>query len=92
MARPTKEGGGGVPNNRQDAKNRHLCNFKASPTSNISLAVHALMVKDYEEATRFPHLCPGEAVPARHFGPAQARVAMEHASAVLAAVKGVMEV
>ena len=56
------------------------------------LVVHALMVKDYEEATRFPHLCPDETVPARHFGPAQATVAMEHASAVLAAVKGVMEV
>ena len=55
------------------------------------LALNAGVVKDYEETTRFPHLCPGESVPARHFGPEQATEARRCAMAVLSAVKEVVE-
>ena len=54
------------------------------------LWVHANTVKDYEESTRFPHLCQGEAIPARYFGCEQASEARKSALAVLKAVKELM--
>eukprot|EP00731_Ephydatia_muelleri_P012474 Em0006g1368a len=54
------------------------------------LLVHANVVKDYEESTRFPHLCQGEAIPARYFGCEQASEARKSALAVLNAVKEFM--
>ena len=54
------------------------------------LLVHANVVKDYEESTRFPHLCQGEGIPARYFGCEQASEARKSALAVLNAVKEFM--